>query len=301
MANKSKFLRRGYSFLSIVLTLSVVLCMFSMPMTVSAAETSTPNLIVAQDTFDTLSGWEYTDSIAASTEGKLQLATGVDSANGTDGFIANVITRPEVSTEQSVTVEVSCDDIAAGTYPAVWLRVQDDGVNQKGYALLGTVSGTQLELGLWWIDTSSATSRAYLTTHRKVATSYFSGTAAGDTLKITFSAVGTNPTVLTMTSEFVSVGWKVETTFEDSTAAFQTSGKVGLSAKSASVENTMGFDNFVYKSDTVNAVIIDDFSPQTATSLKPEWLTYKSAEDFQIVDEQLQLTVDTGVPRHGYA
>lgn len=300
MASKSKFLRKGYGLLSMALSLCLIISMFVMPMTVSAAGTTTPNLIVAQDTFNTLSGWEYTDGIATSTEGKLQLTTGVDSANGTDGYIANVITRPEVSTEQSVTVEVSCDDIAAGKYPAVWLRVQDDGETQKGYVLLATLTDGQLTFGAWWLDTSSATSRTYLTAHRTIAASYFSSTAAGDTFKLTFSAVGTNPTVLTMSSEFVNSGWAIETTYEDSTAAFQASGKVGLSAKSSSAENTIGFDNFVYKSDTVNAVIIDDFSPQTATSLKPEWLTYKSAEDFQIVDEQLQLTVDTGVPSHGY-
>ncbi len=300
MAKKSNLLRKGYSVVSIVLTLAVILCMFAMPMSVQATEGNVPKFIVAEDTFDTLSGWEYTDGVA-SADGKLALKTGVDSANGTDGYIANVITRPEIALNQSVTVEVPCDDIAAGKLPAVWIRVQDDGVNQKGYALLATVSGTRMDFGLWWLDTSSASSRQYIVAHRSIGTSYFSGTAAGDTMILTISAVGANPTVITMTSDFVNNDWEVTTTQEDSTAAFQTAGKAGLSAKSSSTENTMGFDNFVYKSDKIDAVVTDDFSPQTATSLKPEWLTYKSAEDFKIVDEQLQLTVDTGVPSHGYA
>lgn len=300
MANKSKISRKGYGLLSMVLSFCLILSLFLMPTTVSAEQKANPNLIVTQDSFDTLSGWEYTDSIATTTDGKLQLTTGVNSANGTDGFIANVITRPEIATEQSVTVEVSCEDIVAGKYPAIWLRVQDDGETQKGYVLLATLTDGQLTFGAWWLDTSSATSRTYLTAHRTIAASYFSSTAAGDTFKLTFSAVGTNPTVLTMSSEFVNSGWAIETTYEDSTAAYQTSGKVGLSANSSDATNTMSFDNFVYKSDTVNVVIADDFASQAATSLKPEWVLYQSAEDFQIVDEQLEFTVDTGVPSQGY-
>ena len=302
MAKKSKLLRKWYSILSIVLALSVILCMFAMPMSVSAAEGKAPTLIVAEDTFDTLSGWEHTDGVASATDGKLALKTGVDSANGTDGFIANVITRPETALNQSVTVEVSCDDLAAGKLPAIWLRVQDNGTSQKGYVFLATLSGTRMDFGLWWLDTSNANSRKYIVAHRSIGTSYFTGTGggAGDTMVLTFSAVGSDPTVITMTSEFVNADWAITTTYEDTTADFQVAGKVGLSAKSASADNTMAFDNFVYKSDKIDAVVTDDFSPQTATSLKPEWVTYPSAENFSIVDNKLALTVDTGVPTQGY-
>lgn len=206
-------------------------------------------------------GWEYTDGVAKIADNKLAIKTGVNVAgNGTSGYIANVITRPEKTIDQSITVKVDCDDIAAGKLPAIWLRVQDDGTNQKGYAILFTDGGYRWEIGLWWIDTSSAASRKYIANHRYVAKTYFTGTAAGDNLIFTVSAKGTSPTDITINSEFERVGWGVETTHQDSTADFQNEGKVGLSAVSSSASNYTTFDDFAYATAIDGTALLEKIS-----------------------------------------
>ncbi len=230
-------------------------------------------------------GWEYTDGIAKIADNKLALTTGVNSANGTDGYISNVITRPEVSTDQSVTVEVSCEDIAAGKLPAIWLRVQDDGINQKGYALLITDGSYRWEIGLWWIDTSSANSRQYLGNHRYITKTYFSGTAAGDSLVFTISAKGTNPTDITIGSVFKRVGWSVETNHKDSTAAFQTEGKVGLSAISSSTKNTTVFDNFAYATSIDGTPLLEKISE--AEVIVKSGIGY-TKESIELIKEEIE-------------
>lgn len=229
-----------------------------------SAETEASNTVYSDDFENGIGDWIFSDGGATVSDGKLNLKTG---PSGTAGYINNLISRPalEARTNQSVTVELTCAEFAAGKLPAIWLRVQEDANGVKsGYVLIYDKSYNTY--GIWVIDTAG-NKKLLNGGISAIAYSYFSGTAKDDTYRVTFSATGTNPTVLSIHTEFETINWSRDyTTVSDSTALYQNAGTVGISAISATENDTVALDNFKYTStDILTDVNVTDSFNNAAT------------------------------------
>ena len=240
------------STISKILVLTIILgsiaCMFTGVL--ATAETASSS-VVFSDSFDNgLGDWVVANNGATVSGGKLNLATG---ENSTVGYAQNIITRPdnESRKNQSVTVEVTCAEFAAGKLPAIWLRVQEDANGVKsGYALIYDKKANVYGI---WINDTNGNKKLLNGSIKAIAHSYFGGTAKDDTYKVTFSATGTNPTVLSIHTEFETINWVRDdyTVIEDSTTLYQNAGTVGLSAISSTENDVVALDNFKYTSSDI--------------------------------------------------